>query len=321
MKKSPDALLILRVRVQNANAISSPLTWGFPAPTAFVGFVHALHRSVHELGEFDDLTVDGVGIVCHRIEPQVAQPAGRRHKVLSLTRNPLTKEGRTAAIVEEGRVHLELSLVIGLHGLYALENCEGESAARLAARLHDLIGAMRLAGGSIFPAANPRHRVPRVLPWPAGNPDGARKMTITLRRQLLPGFVLVDRTPLLAERVKEMQLTNPEANALDALFDLAGITWEYQADPDHPERRQWKIREKKGWLVPLPLGYSALGKLHPPGSVKGARDASVYFRFVESVVGLGQWLSPHRVENLESLLWFHHAEIEYGQYRCIQALA
>ena len=47
----PDGLLLLpHLRVQNANAISSPLTWGFPAPTAFLGFVHALERRL--LGRF-----------------------------------------------------------------------------------------------------------------------------------------------------------------------------------------------------------------------------------------------------------------------------
>ena len=35
-------LLLPRLRVQNANAISSPLTWGFPPPSAFTGFAHAL---------------------------------------------------------------------------------------------------------------------------------------------------------------------------------------------------------------------------------------------------------------------------------------
>ena len=47
--RAPDGLLILpRLRVQNANAISSSHTWGFPAPTALLGFVHALERRLAE---------------------------------------------------------------------------------------------------------------------------------------------------------------------------------------------------------------------------------------------------------------------------------
>lgn len=96
----PEALLLLpRLSIQNANAISSPLTWGFPSPGAFTGFVHALQRRV---GISLDIELDGVGIVCHRFEAQISQPAGKRTKVFNLTRNPLNRDGSTAAIVEEG---------------------------------------------------------------------------------------------------------------------------------------------------------------------------------------------------------------------------
>lgn len=94
----PEALLLLpRLSIQNANAISSPLTWGFPSPGAFTGFVHALQRRV---GISLDIELDGVGIVCHRFEAQISQPAGKRTKVFNLTRNPLNRDGSTAAIVE-----------------------------------------------------------------------------------------------------------------------------------------------------------------------------------------------------------------------------
>nr|WP_279457763.1 type I-F CRISPR-associated protein Csy2 [Aeromonas veronii] len=42
-----------------------------------------------------------------------SQPLGnRREQVFALTRNPLTKEGKTAPFNEEGRVHLDISLLI-----------------------------------------------------------------------------------------------------------------------------------------------------------------------------------------------------------------
>jgi CRISPR-associated protein Csy2 len=59
----PTALLLLpRLKVQGANAISGPLSWGFPSPTAFIGFTHALER--HFSNELRD-GFGGVGIVCH----------------------------------------------------------------------------------------------------------------------------------------------------------------------------------------------------------------------------------------------------------------
>lgn len=87
---APEALLLLpRLRVQNANAISGPLTWGFPAVTAFTGFVHALQRT---LNADMDINLDGVAIVCHRHQTQTSQPAGKRPQVFHLTRNPVGKD-------------------------------------------------------------------------------------------------------------------------------------------------------------------------------------------------------------------------------------
>ena len=68
---SNKALLVLpRLRVQNANAISSPMTWGFPAITAFTGLMTALER---RLGPNGGIAFYGVGVVCHGFEPQVTR--------------------------------------------------------------------------------------------------------------------------------------------------------------------------------------------------------------------------------------------------------
>ena len=48
---TPQAILVLpRLRVQNANAISSPLTHGFPSITAFTGLMWALERKLSQAG-------------------------------------------------------------------------------------------------------------------------------------------------------------------------------------------------------------------------------------------------------------------------------
>ena len=43
-------LLVPHLQVQNANAISSPMTWGFPSITAFVGLMAALERDANLSG-------------------------------------------------------------------------------------------------------------------------------------------------------------------------------------------------------------------------------------------------------------------------------
>jgi len=68
--------------------------------------------------------------------------------------------------------------------------------------------------------------------------------------------------------------------------------------------------------VPIPLGYGALTEVQPPGSVANARDSTTPFCFVESVYGIGQWLSPHRLQSPEQMLWYSDSQPNEGLYRC-----
>lgn len=301
-------VLLPHLRVQNANAISGPLTWGFPSPTAFTGFAHALERKfAAELNE----GFAGVGIVCHHFEPQVFQPPGRRTQVFRLTRNPVGKDGGTQALVEEGRAHMEVSLVI------AVKDYKSEGDGKeLAERLHHAAQGMRLAGGSLLHQAGKRYQAQW---WPlAGEIEGDARIFRRLRRRLLPGFALVQRDDLLASHLAEMRTAQPESNALDALLDLSRLNIEpvvSQAD-EAGAPVKWEIRRKPGWLVPLPIGYAGISPLYTPGEVENARDAATPFRFVESLYSLGEWVSPHRLDNLSQLLWTQETDAANGIYRC-----
>jgi CRISPR-associated protein Csy2 len=318
MKPSPfDALLLLpRLRVQNANAVSSPMTWGFPAPNAFTGFAHALQRRLNAMGHA--IQLGGVGIVCHQFDPQVFQPPGRRTQVFRLTRNPVDKNGNTSAIVEEGRTHLEVSLLLTVSG----DGCPVNAAdcEALAAMVLEHAEGMRLAGGSILPQPKrPKHPA-RWLEWPKLLSD-QRLAWRKLRRHLMPGFVLVSRAPLLVQHLQTLQQTQPQANALDALLDVCRLNVEPTAaesddDSDSDASITWAVRRRyRGWLVPLPLGYAAVSPLYPPGTVKNARDETAPFRFVESLLSLGEWVSPHRIAEAAHLLWHFDAQPEAGLYR------
>jgi CRISPR-associated protein Csy2 len=307
MTETHALLLLPRLRVQNANAISGPLTWGFPAPSAFTGFAHALERRLRKL---IDVKFGGVGIVCHQFDPQVSRPANRRHQVFCLTRNPLGRDGGSSALVEEGRAHLEISLVIEV-----LNWLDEDDRADLQEHLLNAAHSMRLAGGSILPLADKRHQ-PQWFDWPeaaAEHNQAFRK----LRRRLLPGFALVQRDDLLTQHLQTLREADPTANSLDALLDLTRLNIEPAGpDPKNPDKHLWEVRRSPGWLVPLPVGYAALSPLYAPGEVSNARDETTPFRFVESLYTLGQWLGPHRLTELEQLLWRHQADTEAGLYRC-----
>ena len=335
-----NALLLLpRLQVQNANAISGPLTWGFPPPSAFTGFAHALER---RLAESWGQRFTGVGIICHQFEPQVSRPNKRIHQVFSLTRNPVFAgwkkfEDKASALVEEGRAHLEISLLLGIRDYLNPDQCND-----LAEDAQCIVQGMRLAGGSILPCRDGKRFAAQCLILPSAAAERHTEFR-KLRRRLLPGFALVQREDLLAARLTEMRCENTKANALDALLDLCSLHHEppvegsghaqdtEQAEALEPietdleeataDQTAWTIRPRLGWLVPLPIGYAGISPLYQPGEVANARDSATPFRFVESLYSLGQWVSPHRIENLQDLLWHTESDTDNGLYRCVNRYA
>ncbi len=327
------AILVLpHLRIQNANAIASPLTHGFPSITAFTGLMWALERQLAQAGV--PLRLHAVGVVCHHHQEQVTQGYVRS---FNLTRNPVDKDGSTAAIVEEGRMHLQITLVLAVsekrepHAPAALVQGNQATLDGWAAQAGHILGGMRVAGGSVLPS----RPVPgkRVRPWMALVPEDpveAEKEFRQWRRHWLPGFALVGRDDLLAQRLKDLRaITQPDATLLNAWLHAARFNYEPVAPdsgtPAVDGKVQWADpwRPKgSGWVVPIPVGYAALTPPHGPGMVRNARDTRVPLRFVESVYSLGEWISPHRLSHLDQLLWHAEAQAEAeagaapALYRC-----
>jgi CRISPR-associated protein Csy2 len=305
-------LVLPHLRVQNANAVSSPLTHGFPSVTAFLGQMWALERKTRAAGL--DLAFKAVGMVCHAHQEQVTE--GGFVKSFRLTRNPIDKDGSTAAIVEEGRIHLELSLVFAMRSESWSHKSQEEIGSDIA-QVSALLAGMRIAGGSVLPAAQPKRS--RYQPFHinlTGTEDDQQKEFRKARMRLLPGFALVARDDLLDTRWAQLRQSNDKATRLDAWLSLSRINRHYQLG-EKEGKGQWQHdRKGLGWIVPIPVGYGALGELHPPGSVRNARDAGTPFRFVESLYSVGEWISPHRLQSPRQLLWYADSQPENDLYRC-----
>ncbi len=310
-------LILPRLRIQNANCISSSLTWGFPAITAFTGMMVALARQLKRQAlSTHDLHFESVGVVCHHFEAQVSE--GGYTRSFRLSRNPLLQNGSTAAIVQEGRAHLDISLMFCLEVEGYLSDEERQA---LAYSIATQVAGMRIAGGSVMP---PLKRVspPRLIKLEV---DGERraKQFKNLRRSLLPGFALVSRDDLLQKHRHELQTEKaanaPEPTLLDAWLDLSRLN--YRATQDAQGKVTWLLDKRPGWLVPIPVGYVALSELHAAGTVANARDTGTPFRFVESVYSIGQWVSPHRVNDVSHLLWHSQYDPKLGLYRCVNQYA
>ena len=309
MNQNPDALLVLPwLRVQNANCISSPLTWGFPAMSAILGFVHSLERKIKP--RYTDLGFSGVAVICHRFEPQIYSP-DRGDKVFRLTRNPLNEKGESPSFAEEGRAHITISILIQVKSENYSNNLNLSQKEEMAEEILKTAQGLRFAGGSILSPFTKKSKV-RLSDWDVTG--DALKAEL---RRLLPGFLLTSREDLLRERTVELQTVNPEATSLDALLDLSSLNYEPISTSPDAEVVEWQVRKKPGWIVPIPVGYRSISKCFEAGEVLNARDTETPFSFVECIYSLGQWISPHRLTDTAKIFWKQDTDVAKGLYRCI----
>ncbi|MDI3323426.1 type I-F CRISPR-associated protein Csy2 [Pontibacterium granulatum] len=313
MSDTTNLLILPRLRIQNANAISSPMTWGFPAMSAFIGFIHALER---KLPEEIDLEFKSIGVICHQYQAQTTQDFVHR---FNLTRNPVDKAGKSAAIVEEGRIHLEVTLVLSVEG----EACLGERADRdqVANEVAKIASGMRIAGGCLIPESSGKSRSkPELIPL-SEDSEEKHKQFRRLKMRWLPGFALVLRDDLLHAHHEKLAADNSESTLLDAWLDLSRLNIECRQTEVTDEKGNtqqevnWQTRRAPGWIVPIPVGYGALSRLYEAGSVANTRDNTTPFRFVESLYSVGQWVSPHRLQSIDDMLWYVDNDLDAGLYR------
>lgn len=300
------SLLIIRhIEVENANAIAG-MTWGFPAISNFLGFAHSLSR---KLEQYCGLALGGCAVVCHKHSVQAYQPTPMGDYVFALTRNPLTKDGKSPSFVEEGRMHMEITLLVEcdfkLHQL-SFQDAEESPEAQieyLENWLHRQSLMLRLAGGNI-------KSIERVQYEPTPQENARR-----LRMQLLPGYFLVDRRDALKRHHESRLEEDHYASLLDSWMDF--FTMRYRATikgkdktPAEGVTAEWSLIPKPagGWLVPISVGYKAISPLYQPGEVQRTRDPETPFCFVESTYSIGQWISPHRIGDLSSAFWYYRQD-------------
>lgn len=285
-------ILLERLEVQNANAISSPLTIGVPSITAFMGFAHQLQRLVHQTYPSSDLLVRQAGVVIHDVDLQARQFPRSRTR-LKLTANSRggrneSKKSERASFIEEGRCHLTVSLLL---------DCETEFIGgknETLNRIQRLImGRMRLAGGTIVNTALP-------------NVQTVANDRRTLGR-LIPGWVLMERRDLMIQAMGE------GLDAIEALHRALAIHHQRQVQFDaeagaetpapYPTVTWSSERHQPGYIVPIATGYQALTPVVPSNN---ARDRDTPHRLAESVLTLGEFVLPLRLEKPREMLWQYH---------------
>ncbi len=289
-------LLIPHLHIHNANALSSPFTIGFPALTAWLGAVHALERKLKAPkydDEYEELRFSGVAVICHNIDLQTYKGDGDFVQSIIGTGNPLDKSGKRPSFIEEARCHLDVSLVI------SYEMGDDDDDQDLAEAIDALLPSMKMAGGDILGFQ------PTQCTQITTDTDHRKLMS-----KLMPGHCIIERRDLMQQAMKNGQ------DAMDALLDYLAIHHHSEVTlNDEKESIHWVSKRKaKGWLVPIATGFQGISK---PEIAIQQRDADTPHRFAESVVTLGEFIMPYRIEKLDNMLW-QYAEVKNNLYLCQQ---
>lgn len=288
-----DILLIPHLRIHNANALSSPYTIGFPAMTAWLGFVHALERHLKLNDKHDDLyeglSFLSVGVACHELNLQTYKGEAFVSSIVG-TGNPLDKTGKRPSFIEEARCHLDVSLII---------EYECDEDEDLAVDVFELVqGKLKTAGGDVLGCG-------QVITTQVDTEADHR----SLMNKLMPSYCLIERRDLMQSAMQQGQ------DALDALLDHLVIHHECTVDTkDEKEVVTWNSsKREKGWIVPIAVGFQGISEL---GQAIEQRDVDTPHRFAESVVTLGEFMMPYRIESLDHMLWQYDFEAENNLYLC-----
>lgn len=312
-------ILLDQIKIADANAISGPLSYGFPSINGFLGAVHALERRLKK-AHFPEIRFDGVLISCQEYSPKIDNSGYEATFIPK--RAPLDKNAKTAGIVEEGYVNLTVSLIIKAFG-NPIEFLNFESNKKTLQNQFKQFSLLhRFAGGTV-------ESIQGVTFYRTDEEN-------ILKKRLLPGYVLIDATEDAANIYYEMiegyrteieeeidestgEITNralnplgsnPTANTLDILLNTAII---HQIAPDEKDGtwQSYSFKSNRGWLVPIPIGYQAISPQYQPRALSNARNLSYPSQFVEAIYALGKWVFPHRLEgDIEQYFWRYTETVE-----------
>lgn len=284
-------LLIPHLQLHNANAMSSPYTIGFPAMTAWLGAVHALQRKLNQQG--CDLNLSKVAVSCHKFNLQTYKGRGDFVHSIVGTANPLDKDGNRPAFIEEARCHLDVSLLI------EVESLSKKKREHLLEIVQSIVASMKFASGDVLSVKNCS-----ILDF--DEDEDQEKQLRPILNKLMLGHVLIERRDLVLAGMQEGK------DALDSVLDYLKVT--HSSTQDEEGKVTWTSKRKaQGWFVPIAVGFQGVSEL---GQAKNQRDANTPHRFAESVLTLGEFVMPFRIESIDQLLWQYHFDLENDLYLC-----
>ncbi len=290
-----DILLIPNIKIHNANALSSPYTIGFPAMTAWLGFMHALERKLQST-EFNHVKFTGIIVSCLELDLQTYKGRGDYVNSIVATRNPFIPKAKkgvpnnasSPSFIEEARCDMEVTIAIECEiGVIDYE----KFTHLIDYKLH----TMKIASGDITSFKSSQHK----------EIDNNKPRDLT--KYLMPGFCLVTRQDLMQASM------NDGKDAIDAMLDYLKTTTDIEVDGNHKVTKSKAYKQAEGWIVPIAVGYQGISDL---GLLKNTRDETTPHRFAESVVTLGEFKMPYRFDTVDEMIWRYQEYQDNDLYLC-----
>lgn len=320
-------LIIPKIEIQNANALSSPYSIGFPAMTAWLGAMHALQRRLQQqaklqkvdgpfMSQLKNISFKGLAVISHRFNLRTYREDGDFVSSIIGSSHPLVPkkekgkpEGNAVrpSFVEEAKCHMQVSLLIEID----TQNWNLSDWQPLTQQVdHQMMANMKIAGGDILSCQ------------PAWIQTIATQIEHNcLIRKLMPGHCLIERRDLMSQEMRNGK------DAIDALLEFLYIKhhckWEEndigsleknETEEEEHKPFYWKSNKKElGWIVPIATGFQGISEL---GKAEHQRDSETPHCFAESMITLGQFIMPYRLENLDQMLWHYHYDSKQNLYLC-----
>lgn len=295
-------ILLEQLSVNGANARAG-FIYGFPAPTSFLGFTHSLSRHLNPL---TGMNLTGCAIFSHSTHVRASSDGfvsfnQRKSSHSTLKTKSTTVFTKNPSIIEEAKMDMVVSLLIECDTPFPTNESRLES---LVQQIKEFIYKNRLSGGFINEV-----KMIHLL-----NNVEVKK----IKPLIANTSVLTDASYLLEQRINDLKAQGAYTNNFDAWTDFfANKKIAVKNAQDKVEWMQKTIEHRKGWIVPLMVGYKAISDIYQPNEVDSLRDNRYPFRMVESIYGLGEWKRGFMVQDINSLIWRYQTTDNF--YLCQQA--
>ena len=287
--------ILKRLEIQNANALSSPISVGFPALPAWYGFIHALERKIRYNPEFQDVHFPAFALAAHEYNMHSIKSAPNSDASIVMQKYTAQATGSTlknASFIEKPKIDLTVSIMVNITGL---DDVQHEA---FCFKLKSLLQNMKIASGDLISKVTLSEK--DIFEVDETNDDSIRKAIL----QLMPGYILIER--------KDLLLNSPESSGLDTM--LSHLSVMYDTSRDNKGKITKRSPQKApGWIVPIGVGYRGISALK---NVKNQRDPSVPHQFAESLITLCEFKMPHHFDSIDDILWYPDYIAEKNLYLC-----